>query len=205
MLVDRQPGSRAGVRECGFRDVLTLNERMNQRVVGAREAQNRGMDTRIQINVGDREGEANVKTIGHAVVGEHSDRIGRGLQRERCLQEVALEPRRLEAGRWCRGRTAIGVRKIEGDRAVFQALAAEAVEARMLIVDADTQFLATDRRCALGERRTKTRGVARVKTGLLVEAVREATGRRSQREIRQLRRQSVTECFDSSNRGNVDL
>ena len=96
------------------------------------------------------------------------------------------------------GYAAVGVRKIERDRAVLQILSAECVEARVLIVDAEAELPAADGRGALGKCRTKTFCVAGVKTRLLVEAVREASGRRSQREIRELRPQPVAECFDRS-------
>ena len=134
-------------------------------VRGGRQTLDPRADAGVDVDGDQRDGHAEIEPIRQSVRRREHHRIGGEVERERRLDEVALERGIQQAAVADLGAVldlaaAVGVLDVEVDLALPQVLAFEGVVGRSLVGDAQASALAADRQRALGEERTEALAAA---------------------------------------------
>ena len=135
-------------------------------------------NARIDVDVTNGIGHAEIQPVGEPVGGVDDHALRRESKRERGFDEVAFE-RRVEAaavaGRGtalCRA-AAVDVLDVKNDFAVTQVLALERVVGRAQVADAQTSAIATNRQRTLSEQWAEALASTTERSELRIEGIRE--------------------------------
>src|SRR5262245_5941323 len=159
-------------------------------VRGGRESKNTRADARVDVDGDQRHDHAEIEPIGQPVCRRERHRVGSEVERERRLDDVALErgiqPTAVAGLSAARNlATTIGVLNVELDLALPQVLALEGVVLRSLVGNAQASPLAANRQRALGEDRTEALAGAAEGSERWVIGVGESARGRAEWERRQ--------------------